>query len=427
MSTQDFPIDAIRAEFPALALKDDGRDRTYLDNPAGTQVPNRVLERTREAMVEANANLGGFFPTTLASEELFVAGHKAMADMLNACSEREIVFGQNMTTLTLHMSRSIARELKPGDEIIVTRMDHDANVTPWLLLADDLDLTVKWLEFDTGTYQFADDAIDGVLSERTRLVALNYASNCTGTINDVKAMGAKAKAAGALVYVDAVQYAPHGPIDVQDLGCDFLVCSPYKFFGPHQGVLWGREEVLERLFAYKLTAASDALPDKFETGTLSFEGIAGTLGAVEYLEWIGTTYASSESSSYGHMSERGARIHGALDYLTAYELGITRRLISGLQDLPGITIHGITSANAFHMRVPTVSISVAGHHPADLAKMMAAENIFVWSGHNYALEPVRSLGLLDKGGVLRIGPAHYNTEAEIDRFLHVLGGHLSTG
>ena len=275
MSTQDFPIDAIRAEFPALALRDDGRDRVYLDNPAGTQVPNQVLERTRQAMVEANANLGGYFTTTLGSEELFVAGHKAMADMLNANSEREIVFGQNMTTLTLHMSRSIARELSAGDEIVLTRMDHDANVTPWLLLADDLGLTVKWVEFDTDTYQFADDAIDGLLSERTKLVALNYASNCTGTINDVKAMGAKAKAAGALVYVDAVQFAPHGPIDVQDLGCDFLVCSPYKFFGPHQGVLWGREEVLERLFAYKLTAASDALPDKFETGTLSFEGIAG--------------------------------------------------------------------------------------------------------------------------------------------------------
>ena len=424
MSTQDFPIDAIRAEFPALALRDDGRERVYLDNPAGTQVPNKVLERTRQAMVEANANLGGYFTTTLGSEELFVAGHKAMADMLNANSEREIVFGQNMTTLTLHMSRSIARELVAGDEIVVTRMDHDANVTPWLLLADDLDLTVRWLEFDTETYQFAEDAIDNVLSERTKLVALNYASNCTGTINDVKAMGAKAKAAGALVYVDAVQFAPHGPIDVQDLGCDFLVCSPYKFFGPHQGVLWGREEVLERLFAYKLTAASDALPDKFETGTLSFEGIAGTLGAVEYFDWIGTTYASAESSAYGHMSERAARIHGAMDYLTAYELGITRRLIAGLQDLPGITVHGITSANAFHMRVPTVSISVKGRHPADLAKMMAEENIFVWSGHNYALEPVRSLGLLDKGGVLRIGPAHYNTEAEIDRFLHTLGAHL---
>jgi len=425
MTAHDYPIDAIRGQFPALSIKDDGRPRIYLDNPAGTQVPERVLERTRQAMVEANANLGGFFTTTLASEELFVEGHAAMADMLNAASDSEVVFGANMTTLTLHISRSIARMLQPGDEIIVSRMDHDANIAPWLLLAEDRDLTVKWLDFDLGSYQFADDAIDPLLSDRTRLLALGYASNCTGTINEVKAIGAKAKAAGAMVYVDAVQYAPHGPIDVQDLGCDFLACSPYKFFGPHQGVLWGREDLLNEMFAYKVRPASSALPDKFETGTPSFEAIAGTLGAVEYFEEIGRAYAGDHLAKYGHMSDRAAHVHGALDYLGAYELDITRRLVTGLETLPGVTIHGITNANVFHMRVPTVSISVAGHHPEKLARAMAEQNIFVWSGDNYALEPVRKLGLQDKGGVLRIGPAHYNTAQEIDTCLEVLGKCIS--
>lgn len=425
MTAQDFPIDAIRAQFPALSITDEGLGRVYLDNPAGTQVPERVLARTREAMVEANANLGGFFTTTLESEALYAEGHQAMADMLNAPSAEEIVFGANMTSLTLHVSRSIARELSPGDEIVVTRMDHDANIAPWLLVAEDTGATVRWLDFDLDTYRFADDALDEVLSEQTRLVALGYASNCTGTINDVKSMCARASAAGALTYVDAVQYAPHGIIDVQDLGCDFLTCSPYKFFGPHQGVLWGRREVLERLFAYKVRPASDALPEKFETGTPSFEGIAGTLGAVEYFEHIGATYAGSDISD--HARPRTARVHAGLDFLAAYELELTRQLISGLETLPGVTIHGISNANAFHMRVPTVSVSIEGNNPEHLAEALARENIFVWSGHNYALEPVRKLGLLDKGGVLRVGPAHYNTVGEIDRCLEALDGLISTG
>ena len=348
-----------------------------------------------------------------------------MADMLNAASTREVVFGANMTTLTLHVSRSIARTLEPGDEIVVTRMDHDANIAPWMLIAEERGAEIKWLDFNLDTYQFDDDAIDGVLSDKTKLVALGYASNCTGTINDIKAMSAKAKAVGAMVYVDAVQYAPHGPIDVQDLGCDFLACSPYKFFGPHQGVLWGREAVLDELFAYKVRPASNALPDKFETGTPSFEAIAGTLGAVEYFAAIGADHGRDHLGAYAHMSDRAAKVHAAMDYLGAYELDITRQLISGLEALPGVKVHGITNANVFRMRVPTVSIYIDGHHPDHLAKTFADENIFVWSGHNYALEPVGRLGLLDKGGVLRIGPAHYNTPEEVDSFLAVLNRHLS--
>ncbi len=419
MSQQPYPIESIRAEFPALAITDDGRRRVYFDNPAGTQVPNRMLERTRSALVETNANLGGYFPTTLANEEIYVEGHRAMADFLNAASENEIIFGASMTTLTLHISRSIARTLEPGDEIVVTKMDHDANISPWLLIAEDTGAVIRWLDFELDTYQFADDAIDAVLNDRTKLVCLGAASNCTGTINDVKAMAAKAKAAGALVFVDAVQLAPHVGIDVQDMGCDLLACSPYKFFGPHQGVLWGREALLRDLFPYKVRPAGEAPPERFETGTPSFEAIAGTLGAIEHFEWIGRKFAPG-NSAWEHMSARGQMLHSAMDYLSAYELDLTRQLIERLQAHGSVTVHGVTNPNMMHWRVPTVSITVDGKHPKDLAKALALENMFVWDGHNYAVEPVRKLGLLDKGGVLRIGIAHYNTGDEVESFIRAL-------
>jgi cysteine desulfurase family protein (TIGR01976 family) len=423
MTHSPFPIDEIRAQFPALSITDDGRARVYFDNPAGTQVPMQVLDRMRRVMVETNANLGGYFPTTLANEETFMEGHRAMADFLNAPSEREIVFGANMTTLTLHISRSIARTLTPGDEIVVTRLDHDANISPWLLIAEDTGAEIRWLDFNPETYRFDDGALEAVLSERTKLVCLGAASNCTGTISDIKAMSAQAHAAGALTYVDAVQLAPHVGIDVQDLGCDFLVCSPYKFFGPHQGVLWGREELLMELVPYKVRPAGPDLPDRFETGTPSFEAIAGTLGAVEYFDWIGRTHALG-GTGYSEMSERGGSVHRAMDYLCAYELDLTGQLMGQLQEIEGVTIRGISSPNALTWRVPTVSITIEGHHPKALAQALAKENMFVWDGHNYALEPVRTMGLLDKGGVLRIGLAHYNTADEVDRFTATLKGVL---
>jgi cysteine desulfurase family protein (TIGR01976 family) len=419
MSLADFPIEQIRAQFPALSLSDDGRPRIYFDNPAGTQVPTQVLDRMRRAMVETNANLGGYFATTLANEETYMDAHSAMADFLNAPSPREIVFGANMTTLTLHVSRSLAKRLRPGDEIVVTRMDHDANISPWLLIARDTGAVIRWLDFDLDTYRFPEDGLDQVLSERTKLVCIGAASNCTGTINDVKALCAQARAAGALVYVDAVQLAPHAGIDVQEMGCDFLVCSPYKFFGPHQGVLWGRAALLMALDPYKVRPAGDDLPERFETGTPSFEGAAGTLGAIDYFEWVGATLAP-QSSTHAHLSARGAAVHRAMDFLAAYELELTRHLISRLHEIDGLVVRGITAANEMRWRVPTVSVTIEGRHPGDLARGLAAENMFVWDGHNYALEPVRRMGLLDTGGVLRIGLAHYNTPEEVDRFAAAL-------
>jgi cysteine desulfurase family protein (TIGR01976 family) len=401
-------IAALRAQFPALALRDGGRERVYFDNPAGTQVPQRVIDRTVDCLANRNANLGGYFTTTVEAGELVDLAHQACADFYNARSMHEIVFGQNMTSLTFHMSRCLGKQFKRGDEIVLSRMDHDANVAPWLLLADDLGLVVRWIDFDTETYEFPEDALSKVLSDKTRLLAMGMASNCTGTVNDTKRFAAEARKAGAIVYLDAVQFAPHYAIDVQDLGADFVVSSAYKWFGPHQGILWGREELLKHTFGYKVRPAGDDLPHKFETGTLSHEGMAGTLGAIEYLEEFGTG------------ETRARRIASAWNNLADYEHRITRKLIEGLKTFKGLTIRGVTSANAMHRRVPTVSFTLDGHHPDALAKAFAKDNIFVWSGHNYAIEPVSRMGLMDKGGVLRVGLAHYNTEEEVDALLSSL-------
>jgi cysteine desulfurase family protein (TIGR01976 family) len=406
--TAALDVAAIRAQFPALAVKDGGLDRIYFDNPAGTQVPQRVIDRTVDCLANRNANLGGYFVTTVEAGELVDLAHQACADFYNAASMNEIVFGQNMTSLTLHMSRCLGKKFKRGDEIVLSRMDHDANVAPWLLLADDLGLVVRWIDFDTETYEFPDDALTKVLSDKTKLLAMGMASNCTGTVNDTKRFAAEAKKAGAIVYLDAVQYAPHYAIDVQDLGADFVVSSAYKWFGPHQGILWGREALLKDTFGYKVRPAGEELPHKFETGTLSHEGMAGTLGAIEYLE------------QFGSGATRARRIASAWNNLADYEHKITLQLIEGLKTFKGLTIRGITSANAMHRRVPTVSFTLDGHHPENLAKAFAKDNIFVWSGHNYAIEPVGRMGLMDTGGVLRVGLAHYNTEDEVDALLSSL-------
>jgi cysteine desulfurase family protein (TIGR01976 family) len=405
---QAFDVSAARRQFPSLAVADEGRQRVYFDNPAGTQVPRQVIDRTVDCLARTNANLGGFFSSTRAAGELVEEAHRACADFYNAQSASEIVFGQNMTTLTLHFSRCLGRKLKCGDEIVVSRMDHDANVAPWLLLAEDAGLTVKFMDFDPETYEFADDALRRVLSERTRIVAFGAASNCTGTVNDTKRFAREAKEAGAIVYVDAVQFAPHYAIDVQAMEADIVVSSAYKWFGPHQGILWGRTALLQDTFGYKVRPAGDDLPHKFETGTLSHEGMAGCLGAIEYLE------------QFGSGETRQARLASAWSKLAAYEQDLTLRLIEGLSEVKGLKIRGITSANAMHRRVPTVSFTLAGFRPEALAKAFAKENIFVWSGHNYAIEPVTRMGLMAEGGVLRVGLAHYNTAEEVDGFLDAL-------
>ncbi|MER9069340.1 cysteine desulfurase-like protein [Mesorhizobium sp. M0902] len=405
----DFRIDAVRAKFPALSLTDKSRRRIYLDNPAGTQVPQAVADAVSRCLLTTNANLGGFFETTVAAQDIVDEAHLAMADFLGAASPQEIIIGANMTTLTYHMSRTLGRTMKPGDEIILTRMDHEGNVSPWLQLAEDLGLVVRWLPFDQQSWQIEEAALAALLSERTRLVALNYASNLAGSINRVKALTGIARRAGALVYVDAVQFAPHGLIDVQNLGCDFLICSAYKFFGPHMGILWGRLDVIDALKPYKCRCSSNALPERFELGTPQIELMAGLSAAVDYFAELG--------AAAGAQGSRRLKIAKAFEVSIAYENPLAQQLIDGLSDIAGLTIHGITDPKRINERVPTVSFTVEGIVPETIVRQMNAENIFLWSGHNYAWEIVHQLGIPAEQGVVRIGIAHYNTSVEIDETL----------
>ena len=416
----NYDLEQIRGKFPALNIKDSGVRRIYFDNPAGTQVPIEVIEAVQKCMIESNANIQGGFETSNRADKILDEFHQSMADFLNATSSEEIIFGQNMTTLTLHISRSIGRLLSKGDEIILSRMDHDANISPWLLLAEDIGLSVKWLSFDTEKYEFDLNCLENLLSDKTKLICIGGASNLLGTINDIKSICKIAKKANALTYIDAVQLAPHVSIDVQDIDCDFLVCSAYKFFGPHQGILWGKRKLLKSLSPYKVRPATSELPGCFETGTQSHEGMAGTTAAVNYFAWIGHEYAETYQIENKYKNERTKFIHAALDYLFEYEKLLTIDLIEGLQNIKNVQVQGITEKNALDRRLPTVSFSVIGLSPSLIAEELAKENIFVWSGHSYALEVVKSLNLLDKGGVLRTGPVHYNTINEVHEFLEIL-------
>jgi cysteine desulfurase family protein (TIGR01976 family) len=412
-----FDLDAVRAQFPALSLTDSGKRRIYFDNPAGTQVPRTVADAMSRCLLETNANAGGRFITSRAVDELIERARASMSDLLNAETPDEIVFGQNMTTITLHMSRSIGRLFRRGDEIILSRMDHDANVWPWVLIARDLGLEVKWLSFDTETFEFDLDLLDKLFSSRTRLVCIGGASNLLGTINDVAAVCARARSAGAVTYIDGVQSVPHVATDVQAMGCDFLACSPYKFFGPHQGVLYGRRELLERLEPYKVRPAPENYPGCFETGTQSHEGFAGITAAVDYFAWIGESMA-------GASGRRGA-LTAAMDLLFEYEKVLAERLIDGLLEIDGVRILGISDKEALDRRVPTVSFTHARVAPGDIAQSLAQDNIFVWSGHNYAVEVARSLDIYESGGAVRIGPVHYNSLGEVDETLALLAKILS--
>ena len=404
-----FDLDAVRAQFPALAIQDDGRRRIYFDNPAGTQVPAGVAAAMSDCLLRSNANLGGYFPSSAAADEVVESAREAIANLLNAPSAREIVFGQNMTTITMHLSRSIGGLFQPGDEIILSRMDHDANVWPWVLLAKDLDLNVRWLPFSSETFEFDLHDLDELLTDKTRLICVGGASNLTGTLNDVTSICARARAAGVLTFVDAVQSVPHVATDVQAIGCDFLVCSPYKFFGPHQGVLWGRLDVLEQLEPYKVRPAPQAVPACFETGTQSHEGFAGIKAAVDYFEWIGTSMAKAEGGR--------AALVAAMELLFDYEKSLTEHLVEGLQGLDGVKVLGITAADAMDRRVPTVAFTHSSHAPAHIAESLGRQNIFVWSGHNYAVEVARTLGIYESGGAVRVGPVHYNSLDEVDELL----------
>jgi cysteine desulfurase family protein (TIGR01976 family) len=411
-------VQEVRAHFPALA-----GDAIFFDNPGGTQVAQEVLQRMQDYLLHNNANHGGLFRTSQQSDAIVAEARQALTDFLNAASPQEIVFGPNMTTLTFHISRSLARTLQPGDELVVTRLDHDANISPWLMIAQDRGCTVRWVDFHEEDCTLDMQSMEEQINERTKIVAVGYASNAVGTINDVKRAVEMAHRVGALAYIDAVQYAPHRPIDVQALDCDFLVCSAYKYFGPHLGVLYGKHDLLDSLTAYKVRPASNEPGEKFETGTQSFEAIAGALGAMEYLQWLGRTYgvpfAQQLASQY---SGRRLELKQAMAAIQEYELELNHSLLETLSSIPGLHIWGITDPHSLQQRVPTFSFTLEGHTPEAVAEALGKENIYVWNGNYYALAVTERLGLEEQGGMVRVGLVHYNTQSEIERLQEALQG-----
>lgn len=404
-------VDAVRARFPGLSLEVAGRPAAFLDGPAGSQTPDVVLDAIRDYLISANANHGGLFATSRRNDQRLEQARVAARDFFNAPDVREIVFGANMTSLTFALSRAIAREWKAGDEILLSRLDHDANVTPWALAARDAGVLVRHVEIrpEDCTLDLAD--FERKLSPRTRLVAVGCASNAVGTRNPIEAIVARAKEVGAMVFLDAVHFAPHALPDVAAWGCDFAVCSAYKFFGPHVGMLWGRRELLERLPAYKVRPASDLIPDRWMTGTPNFEGIAGAAAAIDYL--------ASLADPADRGLERRPRLRAAFERIARHETALLVRLLDGLESMPNLQIFGVRDRARLAERVPTVAIRVKDRASAEVARFLGERGVFVWHGNFYALPLTEALGV-EPDGLVRIGLLHYNTAQEVDRLLEAL-------
>jgi cysteine desulfurase family protein (TIGR01976 family) len=412
-----FDLSSIRNQFPSL-----NRPDIFFDNPGGTQISRQSLERVNRYLLECNANHEGAFATSIASDAILEEAHLAMADFYHAASPEEIIFGNNMTTLTLHISRSISRDWQAGDEILVTRLDHDANVTPWILVALERECKVTWVDFNVEDGTLNIDKLEKALERKPRLLAVGYASNSLGTINPVAKIIQMAHAVGTQVYIDAVQYAPHGSIDVQSLDCDFLISSAYKFFGTHAGILYGKRAILEQLFAYKVRPATDRLPGKFETGTQNHEGITGVLGAVEYFEWVGKEFGSEPivgPAGSGYRG-RGMKLKQAMAAIRKHELELNRALLETLKAVPGLRIYGLSDLNRLEERVPTYSFRLKNLPPRFIAEKLAQEGIYVWDGNYYAINVTEQLGLENKGGMVRVGAVHYNTLEEVERLKNAL-------
>ncbi len=410
----------LRLQFPSLQQEINGQPAVFLDGPGGTQTPVGVIEAMSEYLLRDNSNQGGRFATSQRTDALLAGARQAAADFLNAARPQEILFGPNMTTLTFHFSRALSQTWQAGDEIIVTHLDHDANISPWLLAARDRGVTVRWLDFHPEDCTLALAELPHLLTDKTRLVAVTFASNAVGSITDVAQVVRLVHAAGAQVYVDAVHYAPHGPIDVQALDCDYLVCSPYKFFGPHSGILYGKYAHLESLPAYKVRPASNQPPGKWETGTPSFESIAGIRAAIHYLAAIGGLYTGSDLPHLAAYTGSRRHLKTAFHLIQQHEAALSLRFLTGAAGIPGLRVYGITDIERLDERTPTFAVSLAGYTPQQLAQKLADQGIFVWDGHYYAVAVMERLGLLDQGGLVRIGFVHYNTAAEVDRVLQTL-------
>ena len=407
-------IQAIRSQFPALQELYNGKPAIFFDNPGGTQVPQRVIDAFTDYLTRRNANTHGGFETSNRTDMVIDHARQAAADLLGAEMD-EIVFGNNTTSLNFALSHALASEFGPQDEIVLTRLDHDANVAPWLMMAEDRGAQVRWADIDVENCTLDMEHLHSLITPQTKLVAVGYASNASGTINDVKTIIGWAKAVGAYSFIDAVQYAPHGLIDVKALDCDFLACSAYKFFGPHVGLLYGKRTHLNRLRAYRVRPAGDEAPGKWETGTKNHEGLAGVGAAIEYLADVGVTYGGA-----GVDANRRDKLRAAWSVITEYEQMLVERLISGLQAIPGVRIYGITNPAEWNSRMATISLRKEGTTPVQLAEALASENIFAWNGNFYAVMLSERLGVEESGGLLRLGLVHYNTIEEIDYCLRVL-------
>ncbi len=408
-----------RSHFPSLTQTHAGKPLVFFDNPGGTQVPQQVIGQMTDYLRRSVANTHGSFITSQRTDAVIDECHAGLAALLGGEPD-EIVLGANMTSLTFALSRSLAREWQAGDEIILTTLDHDANVTPWLLAAEERGVTVHFVDINPDDCSLLLSDFERYLSPRTKLVAVGWASNAFGTLNDVQTIVRQAHAVGALCFVDAVQSVPHIPCDVKALDADFVACSAYKFFGPHVGVLWAKREHLERLFAYKVRPAPESLPSRWETGTQNFEGQAGINGALEYLGGLGVGYMERYDQQLGETVGQRAVLLAAMYAIAEAEQSLGHYLIQGLQTLKGAQLYGILEPERSHLRVPTVAFRIAGVSPQAIARTLGNEGICVWDGHYYALRAVERLGLLDQGGMVRVGLAHYNTRAEIDRMLTVL-------
>ncbi len=398
----------VREQFPSLKLQVNGHPAAFLDGPAGTQVPKQVMDAIQDYLLNANANTYGAFLTSLRTNEMTLSARAAMADFFH-CDPDEVVFGQNMTTITFALARAIGRELKPGDEIVVTTLDHDANVAPWRALEDE-GAVIRQVDICEADCTLDLDDLKRKITGKTKLVAVGYASNLVGTINPVAEITKLAHAAGALMFIDAVHYAPHGPIDVKALDCDFLVCSPYKFFGPHMGTLYGKREHLQRLKPYKVRPAPNASPECWETGTQVQELIAGIAAAVDYLAELGRRCEPP-------VKNRREALLAAYRATKRHEMGLFARLIDGLLAIPGVRIFGITDAKRFEERCSTLSFRLGEHNPTELAAFLGERGIFTWDGNFFALNLTERLGVEKQGGVLRVGLVHYNTAEEVERLL----------
>jgi len=418
MTLNDSSVQLLREKFPALAREHNGQPVAFFDGPAGTQVPKSVIDAISHYLIHHNANHAGLFKTSLDSDEMLEQAHQAAADLLGAREPETVSFGANMTTMTFAISRAISQTWSPGDEIVLSHLEHDANFTPWILAARDRGVTVKTIDVNPNDCTLRLEQYQENISERTRLVAVGCASNAVGTINPVKQICHWAAQVGAISFLDAVHYAPHALIDVDDWGCDFLACSAYKFFGPHVGMMYGKRELLETFQPYKLRTSPSSIPGRWMTGTQNHECIAGTLAAIEYLASIDQT-TSRDTGDQPTATTRRERIASSMNSICIYERGLIATLIAGLQQLPEIKIWGITDPSRLIERLPTLSITHQRFSPKEIATRLADAGIFVWHGNYYALPLTEKLGV-EPEGMVRVGLCHYNTQEEVDRLLDCL-------